>query len=231
MKKLALVLTMALVSSLAFGQSLTLNKQSALVSGLPDNEVIEDQVVVTNVTNSPIDVKVRRFNVNTVQGSDNWFCWDLCYEPQVNGSNGFITIPAQGDTGIFSGHINNNGLEGTSVVKYCFYNANNLADSTCMEITYNITATSVNDAVAIKFSNPYPNPANENVTFNYTLANANRATFKIYNMLGALVKTNTITDSTGKLTINTSDLRPGLYLYDLQVSGKSMKTGKFTVTQ
>jgi hypothetical protein len=63
------------------------------------------------------------------------------------------------------------------------------------------------------------------------LPNANKATVKIYNMLGALVKTNSITDSTGKLTINTSDLRPGLYLYDLQVSGKSMKTGKFTVLQ
>jgi hypothetical protein len=50
-------------------------------------------------------------------------------------------------------------------------------------------------------------------------------------MIGALVKTTNLTDNNGKVTINTSDLRSGLYLYDLQVSGKSVKTGKFTVTQ
>ncbi|UPT66691.1 MAG: T9SS type A sorting domain-containing protein [Sphingobacteriales bacterium JAD_PAG50586_3] len=231
MKKFVLLLTMAFISSLAFGQSLSLNKHSATVSGTPYDEVIEDDVVVTNLTNSPINVKVRRQIINSLQAADNWFCWDLCYEPTVATSVGLITIPALGDTGIFSGHVNNNGAEGNSVIKYCFYNESNIADSTCMEIAYVITPTSVADAAAIKFSNPYPNPANDNVTFNYTLANTNKATVKIYNMLGALVKTNTITDSTGKLTINTSDLRPGLYLYDLQVSGKSMKTGKFTVTQ
>jgi hypothetical protein len=230
MKKIALFLTMALISSVAFSQSLVLNKNSELVSGLPDDEVVS-YVTVTNTTGAPLDVKVRRINVNTLQGSDNWFCWDLCYEPIVNQSNGSLSLPANGTSTAFSGHINNNGLEGNSVVKYCFFNMNNQADSACFEVTYNINATGVTDATAIKFSNPYPNPANDNVTFNYVLPNANKATVKIYNMLGALVKTNSITDSTGKLTVNTSDLRPGLYLYDLQVSGKSMKTGKFTVTQ
>jgi hypothetical protein len=202
MKKFALLLTMALVSSFAFGQSLALNKHTAFVSGLPEDEVIEESIVVSNTTGSPINVKVRRFNLTTVQGADNWFCWDLCYQPSANASNGFITIPANGDTGIFSGHVNNNGLEGTSVIKYCFFNESNVADSTCLEVTYNITATSVNEAAAIKFSNPYPNPANDNITFNYTLPNTNRATIKVYNMIGALVKTTNLTDNNGKVTIN-----------------------------
>jgi hypothetical protein len=231
MKKFALLLTMAFISSLAFGQSLVLNKHSDQLSGLPTDELVST-VTVTNVTGSPIDVKVRRIAISTVAGSDNWFCWDLCYDPIVNMSNGSKTIAANNGTNTdFTGHINNNGAEGVSVIKYCFYNVANQADSTCMEVTYNATLTGVADASAIKISNPYPNPANDNVTFNYSLPNANKAAVKIYNMLGALVKTSTITDPTGKLTINTSDLRSGLYLYDLQVNGRSMKTGKFTVTQ
>lgn len=231
MKKFAFLAIAALFTTSMFAQSLSLDKSSETVYGGPEDELIS-HVAVTNQSGSPVDIKVRRSVLQNFTNNDLYFCWDVCYDPTVNGSLQALSIGSQVTNTDFKGYsISDPGAAGTAIVKYCFFNTANQADSACYTVTYVVDATSVNEATALKFTNPYPNPANDNVNFNYTLPNTNRATVKVYNMLGALVKTANITDTTGKLSINTTDLRPGLYLYDLQVSGKSMKTGKFTVAQ
>lgn len=231
MKKFAFLVAIAVSSVSMFGQSISLDKKSDIIYGAPEDE-LTSYVAVTNVSNAPVDVKVRRTIQQNFTNNDLYFCWDVCYEPPVNGTQTALTINSGAVNNDFRGYsIAQVGTAGSAIVKYCFFNSTNQADSACYTVTYVVDATSVNEATALKFTAPYPNPANDNINFNYTLPNASRATVKIYNMLGALVKTANITDNTGKLTINTADLRPGIYLYDLQVSGKSMKTGKFSVTQ
>lgn len=234
MKKFSLAIVFSLCVVALMGQNIQLSQKSATVYG-PVDDLTTSHVTVTNIGNSEIVLKARRYVLQNPTPTANYFCWGLtCYPPQTNVSNDIdvVSLEPAGSNTSFVGYYDPQGVEGVAIVKYCFFNSTNAADSACFEVTYNVTTTGIADnAAAVKFGNPYPNPATNNVSFNYTLPSTGKATVKIYNMLGALVKTAAITDNTGKLSINTADLRSGLYLYDLQLNGKSVKTGKFTVAQ
>lgn len=86
------------------------------------------------------------------------------------------------------------------------------------------------DTTGISISNPYPNPANENVTFKYTLSSSsNQAYMVIYDLLGNKAAEKQIFDKGGVVTLNTSDLLSGIYFYALKVDDKAYFTRKMFV--
>lgn len=235
MKRILSLLLALCATSLVFAQSLTVSSKSVVVNG-PSNTAFsthdEDTVVVHNVSGSAIDVKVKRIVLQALANTDNYFCWGItCYQPNTTISNNPVNMLAGDTSKSFSGYLDPMGTVGTAIIQYCFFNVANMADSACFVATYNAGTNGVNEMPAVKLSNPYPNPTSDNVNFTYSVPPTGKTSMKIYNMLGGLVKTVSITDNSGKLAVNTTDLRPGLYLYDLQVNGKSQKTGKFTVIQ
>lgn len=236
MKKIATLVIALFAIGVVFGQNLSLTQYSYTVNGPSGTAFhLEDTVYVRNNSNNDLTVRVRRYVTTVLAGTENYFCWGAtCYPPNTSVSNSpldSVVIPAQGVNKTFKGYIDPQFMVGTEVIKYCFFNKNQDTDSTCFTVTYNTGVNSIDEETAVKVSNPFPNPSSEFVNFTYSINNLNKASLKVYNMLGALVKTVNITDNTGKLAVNTSDLRAGLYLYDLQVNGKSFKTGKFTVIQ
>jgi len=236
MKKIILSAVIAIFAiTVTFGQSLSINRRNVWVNGPSTTAFAHyDTITIKNISGSDKVIRVQRYVQTFLGGSENYFCWGAtCYPPNANISNSPIDIVTitPGDTNnTFKGYLDPVNNVGTCIIKYCFFDVTNQADSVCFTATYNAGVVSTEETT-VKVSNPYPNPSSDNVNFTYNISNINKASLKVYNMLGALVKTVNITDNTGKLAVNTSDLRPGLYLYDLQVNGKSYKTGKFTVIQ
>jgi len=94
----------------------------------------------------------------------------------------------------------------------------------------------VRDAVAVKnVTNiltgvkAYPNPATDKITINYTLSQAANITLHVTNTIGQIVNVQNMgTASSGKMTINTSELSAGIYIYTISAQNVNY-SGRFTV--
>ncbi len=78
-----------------------------------------------------------------------------------------------------------------------------------------------------------PNPFNSKTTIKYSVTNEiNNAQIFIFNMQGTLITTFKIIEKgTGQITINSSELNAGMYMYSLIVDGKLIDTKRMILTQ
>ena len=84
----------------------------------------------------------------------------------------------------------------------------------------------------VDFSEAYPNPARDQVSFDYSLpAGINEARVVVRDILGSTVKTSLITDQEGKLVINTEDLTSGLYFYSVIINDKIALSKKLVINR
>ena len=85
-------------------------------------------------------------------------------------------------------------------------------------------------AKGIEFSNPFPNPANNQTGINFQLPTPNsEARIMLRNLLGSIVKEIRVTGTENKYSINTSDLNSGLYFYSVMFENKILFTKKLIV--
>ena len=92
---------------------------------------------------------------------------------------------------------------------------------------------SVNDYTDNKiFSNAYPNPAKNMVSFDYNMPNdVQTASIAIYNMMGQEVLKQDLNIGGSRLDVNVSDLTDGVYFYSLIVNNQAVKTNKLVVSK
>ena len=82
----------------------------------------------------------------------------------------------------------------------------------------------------IEFSNPFPNPANQQTGINFQLPSPNsEARIMLRNLLGSVVKEIRVTGAENKFSINTSDLNNGLYFYSVMFENRILFTRKLIV--
>jgi hypothetical protein len=115
---------------------------------------------------------------------------------------------------------------------YTFFDENNTSDSACVVVDFISGYAGISGSLLqqVRFSNPYPNPANGSVSFNYTLPESIReAKLQIHNLIGSVVKEIRITEDQGRLNVTTSDMREGIYFYTLLVEDKSITAGKLII--
>lgn len=230
MRKLYFAAICLFVSASVSAQSLTAT--NVYLSGDP-LVFLEGHATITNVSSSTKDVLVERTVNNLTAGHISYFCWAQCYSPVVSLAPDTIQLAPGADTDLFRGDIETNSISGFSFVTYCFFDANNVSDSVCVEYIYDAT-TGLADVNGSKnyISKAYPNPAIDNTNIYYSLArNTRSAQIKIFNMLGAEVKNYQLSDSKGTLKITVTGMKPGVYFYSLVADGKSTASGKFMITK
>jgi len=97
-------------------------------------------------------------------------------------------------------------------------------------------ATSVSnesDVNTASLSQNVPNPFNQTTKIGYYLpSTTNQAVLYIYNMNGNQIKSISIAQKgNGSITINGSELQPGMYIYTLVADGKEVDTKRMILTQ
>ena len=204
-----------------------------IVSDINDSMEIQFDLHVINTTDADINV-VLEMESDPSNPTQDYFCWGTCYMPGVlSGSN---TVVAGGE-GIFNGHCgfydtdwNTLPVGSTAKVTYTFYDERNQDVKYSFVVNFKYQPDAVEEINTI-FSNAYPNPANNTVSFDYEMQNANSAAVAIYNMMGQEVVRQDLNLGNSRVDINVSDLNEGVYFYSLIVNNQTVKTNKFVVSR
>lgn len=117
---------------------------------------------------------------------------------------------------------------GNSHEKYTVYEVGNETNSVELDVVYTVLSTGVNElANSLKITKPYPNPANDNVSFNYNLSSNGYIT--IHDLTGKQIANVELVQGMQKATFNTSNINSGIYFYNIFVDGVKTSTDKFIV--
>lgn len=215
---------------------------------------ITARIYVVNVGTNSIDVQVIRIENSLTSNSVNYFCWDVCYTPPVKRSINPVTIAPGDTTKLFYAAYDPKGDSLTSDITYCFYNANDITDSMCVNVLFGpdgVLKKSLDTVVAIismdfvtgtseiflalnenKISNTHPNPSDEVVRLYYTLkSDIEQANIIIRDILGSVVKNVKLSKKYGKTVIQVSELNAGIYFYSLVVDNKTYSTKKLIISR
>ena len=187
-----------------------------------------------NKTNDDVYIKVARTQILIVEGTVNYFCWGACYPPHVDTSGMYMIIPGGGysNVGDFSGHYEINETIGVSLVEYTFYNMDNPDEFVKIIVRFDSTTTGIEDNIFnnVWISDVYPNPATNLVSIDYDITPAvKEASVKIVNILGSVVKEQSIRIGDNKMSLDISELTGGIYFYTLFINGDVYRTKKLII--
>jgi hypothetical protein len=186
-----------------------------------------------NISSRKIEVKAKKIQDSLISGATVAMCFGTaCYPPTTFTTPQSDTININAIDSSFVGHYNSNDNIGESIVTFVFFNISNVNDSAWIVVHYHATPTGIKEISSLnaEISNPYPNPAANFTSFNCSIPNySGNVKLVISNILGSKVKEINIANE-GILTVNTSDLNEGVYLYSFIVNDKLIVTKKL-ITQ
>lgn len=205
------------------------------VQGYPTQLEIVSHITVKNVSDQEVVVKCRKIEIDVVPQTSNTFCWGLCYANFVYLSPLNINIAAGDTTQEFSGHYLPSEQIGITKMCYSFFDINNPNDSTYFYVNYNATPNvGISEPGMAKnfVSNPYPNPARSDVSFDFNFpAGTNNAKINIHNLLGSKVKEITVPGTEGKVTFSVQDLVDGIYFYSVTLNNEIVETHRLVISR
>lgn len=193
---------------------------------------------IRNLTNETIPVVIRKEYVKIIEGTENTFCWGLCFGEATFESR---PVDLQGNALSMIGELSfhhqldveytgdpANFAIGTSIVRYYAYSALDPDNTICIEMWFAYGADGI-DENKVSFGHAYPNPASSLVRFNYQLPVNGNASVSVYNLLGQEVMNQELSSMQGQAVLSVADLTEGIYFCNLKVNGRAVKTEKFVV--
>lgn len=77
----------------------------------------------------------------------------------------------------------------------------------------------------------YPNPAKDNVTFEYNLSETANINIVVAGITGQVVYQTELANNSGKISWNTNSIAAGVYTYKLVKDGQALQVGKLVITK
>jgi Secretion system C-terminal sorting domain len=187
---------------------------------------------VYNTSNMAKNVKVRRYFNSVVDSSEISICWLSCYPSHIWETPDPIRIDPGAFSTNFTGDITYYSPQGTTAVKFVFFDIDNAADTSFVIVNYVIGTLGVptEPVDQIRLAHAYPNPASNNVNFDYKLpVNITEANIKVTNLLGTIIDIIILDKTEGKAILNVNNLKNGIYFYSLIINNSATITRKFVV--
>lgn len=192
-------------------------------------EFVQD-MQIRNLSGNDLNVIVEREEVSVAEGSLNYFCWGLCFNPEVSVSRPPVPVAA-GDVsvvGALAFHYSPMESTGSSSIRYYAYDPEVEDSRVSIIIVFN-SAEDVSERTFADMGCAYPNPASSAVHFNYEVSAGVHASISVYNLLGQEVLKQDLTNIQGQAVLSVADLTEGIYFCNLKVDGRTVKTEKFIV--
>jgi hypothetical protein len=211
-----------------------INNATIKVSGTdPNVDALVGHIWLKNTTNTAMtNLFVRRVMNQEVAGTTNSFCFGIqCYPPWTNESSVADTAKVGVINKSFYADYYPSGFGGMTSVTYEFFDNVTFGVPVMAKATIEFAVSGVGIAEdKLVFKGPYPNPASQQATFEYTIpSGAGNTHLIIRNMLGVEVANLTIDERGGKKSIDVSSYASGIYFYSLMIDGKVMQSKKLIV--
>ena len=241
MKKLIFLSLLLGLFSLGFGQSIQLTHNENVlvqddtlwVSDTLNTLIVFDKMEIKNIDDARINIKVKKTEIDLVEGSVNTFCFaGSCFGPDTYISPNHLTLPPNGHSFDFSGDYEPGPYSGTTTMGYTFFDESNENDSIRIIVKYMAFPLGVEDTFLNSFSisSIYPNPASDIAQIDYDLGNNYHSTkIIVYNLLGSVMEELYFEDAYGKVILNIRDFDEGIYFYNVIIDNQVMKTEKLVV--
>lgn len=193
---------------------------------------------VYNYMDEPVDVIVKRKEVNKVDAHTNYFCWGSCFEPHVDESPIHQTL-AVGGSQTFTTHLmidpDIDAYEnmGMTAYDFSFHNANDPTDSVVVPLVFDVSVPmSLGDQLetsGVALGLAYPNPAHNTVSFDYQNSLKSDARLELVNQLGQVQIEVPLSHESGKVVIPIDRYPAGVYFYRLNVAGITGNAKKLVI--
>lgn len=202
--------------------------------GLPFTMVIHLDATINGGSNRTVGL--RRYEMGVAAGTQNYFCWNLCYLPRAAGqtplwvaSDNQAMSPGTTFTG-FGGYHTPNGDYSLSSYRFVWYDVNNPSDTAFVDLSFE-SAVGISEAASVGQFSIAPNPANATATVNFDMSAGYADAIAVYNALGAQVLSTPIAATQRTAQLNTAALREGVYFVSLQRQGHALTTQRLVVTR
>jgi hypothetical protein len=181
---------------------------------------------IKNISSNSQDIKVRRIYEERLNGSYDFYCWDLCFDSLVSNS-GIITLAAgASDSTSFHSTYYSGGSNGVSRIRFKFFTDNNPNDTASFVIHFTTTPSGIQEQQnSGLIAGVGPIPADEQINVHMNRA-GNNVQVQLLDMSGRIVSSEQV-NKIGNHPINTASLSPGIYL--LQVSENNLITDQVKV--
>lgn len=219
------------------------------VNGSPSASSVVVYLEVGNSSVSNLNVKVTRYEMTCVAGSENYFCWSQCYgnlpacdseysqfpdmvDPQWGDFlpiNAGSSWPADGN--FFGAYYVPLGYTGSTLYRYVAFDGSNPNDSAYVDIQFDITVGVEKIKNNANISSIFPNPATDEASILYEFTSEADATLEVYNMIGELVEKIPMVGREGITVVNTANLDAGIYFYSVTVQSELIHSEKLIVTK
>ncbi len=200
------------------------------------NQEVDVYVILNGSTNKTLNV--RRYELSVVANTENYFCWGVCYAPQLAGAlpvwNAQPQHAIQCQPGVmvtnFHAYHTPYGANGASTYRYVWYDVANPTDTVWCDIRFQVTSVGVPELEVKEFA-AFPNPAiGQDVQLRLELnGDAAGAQVVVHNMVGEQVLQVPVRGASARILVPTAQLAPGMYFASLQRNGRAASSIRFVV--
>lgn len=142
-------------------------------------------------------VGIKRYEIDTISASEDYFCWYLCYTPQPAGSiplwkaDDSLRMYINDTVDLFTVYLRPNGMLGSACYRYVWQPENDPNDSSWVDICFDILTVGVEQADQKESVRYYPNPASDQLNIEISTALvSDEAILEIFDLMGRRVFTN-----------------------------------------
>jgi hypothetical protein len=222
------------------GQPVT-NGGTVSVSGMASESLLTLPLTATLNTSTAINVNMRRYEVDVVSGSENYFCWGVCYDAMPSGTlpvwfagqEAMITMEPGTPVNEFKAYLVPNNTSGISTFRYVWFNTANASDTVSVTVVFQVAPVGIAEVAAPKARiEVFPNPVVDDARLRYAVSHASgTARLVVHNALGSVVHERVLNAHEGEVVLETRAMEPGFYFASVQVNGRALATRRIAVVR
>lgn len=244
----SLLLTVLLAgASMAQGIVTVRNGQGQVVNGglvahtaLQSTDTVKLKSQLTGTES--MEVNIRRYELWTVPGTENFFCWGVCYLPVEAGVNPtwvsqhYLDMNPGANYNNFSAYYSSMGQSSsTSRFRFVWFNTADPygPDSSWVDIEFGGTVGIQEQPSQMLELAMWPNPSSgQDVQVDHAFEGSPiGASLVLYSVLGERLNSWALQSAAGRSKLPTADLGAGVYFVNVERNGRVLGTRRLVVTR